>query len=432
MAAATSQAISVQERGKAAGFVAMVLVGGLGTRLREVVADRPKPLARVGDEPFLARVLDQLAAAGCVHAILCTGHLGEQIERECGRDHGGLSLSYSREASPLGTAGALRLALPPDAPAHVLVVNGDSFCDLDLRAFVGWARAEQLPAALVATTVADTMRFGRIDGAANGCVRTFTEKGIAGPGVINAGIYWLPTSAIAALSRNCHATFEADLLPPLIAAGLHMWREHAPFLDIGVPADYARAEAFFAACSARRARPRKGLLVLDRDGTLIEEKHYLQDPAQVQLLPGVVDGLLAFQAQGYEVAVVTNQSGIGRGYFDEAALLAVHAELQRQLLQHGITVRGIWHCPHTPADRCCCRKPEPALLALALQQLGYAPADCLVVGDKRCDIELGQRLGVRTALVRTGYGVGTERDGLCSPDWIVDTLAQLAHTEVRS
>ena len=376
------------------GFLAMLLVGGLGTRLRSVVADRCKPMAIVGDEPFLARVLDQLAAAGCRRAVLCTGHLGEGLEREFGAEHGGMPLVYSREPEPRGTAGALRRALGLVDDTHVLVVNGDSYCDVDLRAFVRWARGRSA-ASLVTTEVADTRRFGRVQADENGRIVRFVEKGEAGAGAIHAGLCWLPVAAIAAVPTERPASFEQDLLPGLIERGFYAYATRAAFLDIGVPDAYADAEAFFARLAAARARPRQGLLVVDRDGTLIEDRHYLADPQGVTLLPGVVDGLRAFAAAGYELAVITNQSGLGRGLFDDSALAAVHDELQHQLSRHGITVRGIWHCPHTPEDRCACRKPEPALLEQALTQLGYRRDQCLVVGDKRCDIELGQRLGAR-------------------------------------
>jgi histidinol-phosphate phosphatase family protein len=258
----------------------------------------------------------------------------------------------------------------------------------------------------------------------------FAAQGQTGPSTINAGVYWLPRAALACVPRDTACSLERDVLPTLLPDGVFARVVDVPFLDIGIPADYARAEAFFADVERAAARPRRGLLVVDRDGTLIEEKHYLADPAGVALLPGVVDGLRAFQARGYDVAVVTNQSGIGRGLFGPDALAAVHAELQRQLAEHGIALAGIWHCPHHPELGCACRKPEPGMLTDALQQLGYRPEQCLVVGDKSCDIELGTRLGTRTALVRTGYGLGTERDGVCAPDHVVDTLAELATKEL--
>lgn len=412
------------------GCTAMVLAGGLGTRLASCVADRPKVLAPVDGEPFLARLLDQLAAAGCARAILCTGHLAEQIEREFGGEHAGIELVHAREPVPLGTGGALRHALPLLRDRAALVVNGDSYCDLDLGNFVAFARTRPDTPALVATAVADTGRYGALQLDADRRVQSFGEKAGRGPGWINAGIYWLPARVLALLPPGRSCSLEREVLPELLPGGLRAFCTEAAFLDIGVPSAYAAAPAFFADCARRRRRPRGGLLVVDRDGTLIDERHYLSDPAGVELLPGVVDGLRAFAARGYRLAIVTNQSGIGRGYFDEAALAAVHDELRRQLLAVGITIDGIWHCPHRPDEACACRKPEPQLLATAMQQLGYGPEHCLVVGDKACDIQLGARLGVRTALVRTGYGAGTERDGLCAPDLVVDSLADLARLEV--
>jgi histidinol-phosphate phosphatase family protein len=408
------------------GLVALVLAGGAGTRLRPVVADRPKPLAPVDGQPFLDHVLQQLADAGVRRAVLCTGHLGDRFEREYGRRFGEMEIVCAREAEPLGTAGALRAALPQVDSEAVLVLNGDSYCDVPLARFAAEAAAANTPM-LVAVDVADTARFGRLQLAADGRVLAFAEKQQAdpGPGPINAGIYWLPRGVLERLPATAPLSLERDVLPGLVASGLRAFRTDGAFLDIGTPESYAAASGFFSRLAARAAGGR-GLLVLDRDGTLIAEKHYLADPAGVELLPGVVEGLRRFAANGYALAVVTNQSGIGRGYFDEHALTAVHAEMCAQLQRAGIAVHGIWHCPHRPEDQCGCRKPAPGLMVAALRELGYTPQQCLVVGDKPCDIELGRALGARTALVRTGYGAATEREGSCRPDVVVDSLAQLS------
>ena len=110
------------------GVTAAILAGGLGTRLRSVVKDRPKVLAEIRGVPFLTYLLDQLAAAGVRDVVLCTGYMGEQVRSAFGDSYGGMCLSYSQESSPLGTAGALRLALPLFKSSSVLVMNGDSFC----------------------------------------------------------------------------------------------------------------------------------------------------------------------------------------------------------------------------------------------------------------------------------------------------------------
>ena len=406
------------------GFVAMVLAGGAGTRLRSVVADRCKPMALVDGEPFLGRVLDQLAAGGCRRAILCTGLFGQQVEEQLGEEHAGMQLAYSREEVPQGTAGALRLALPLLEEPAVMVLNGDSYVDIDLADFWGWALARGPKAALVAVRVPDARRYGRVAVDRSGMVRAFEEKSAGeGAGTINAGVYWFERDVLESLGNGRPCSLEKELLPGLVGCGLMALKVEAAFIDIGLPESYARAGEHFAGCKRRR---KKGLLVLDRDGTIIEDRNYLADPSGVKLLPGVVEGLQAFKAQGFELAIITNQSGIGRGYFSESELEAVNREVLRQLTAEGIEVDGLWHCPHRPEQACRCRKPEPELLERALQELGYGPEECLVVGDKACDIELGARLGAQTALVRTGYGRETERQRRCSPDLVVDGIQVLA------
>lgn len=168
-------------------------------------------------------------------------------------------------------------------------------------------------------------------------------------------------------------------------------------------------------------------LVLDRDGTIIVEKNYLSDPAEVELLPGAAQGLSRIQAMGYGLVIVTNQSGIGRGYFTRECLQDIHDRLLSLLAEHHVRIDGIYVCPHTPEENCSCRKPKPALLWQAAQELAFSPTACMVVGDKPCDIELGRAVGAKTVLVRTGYGATHEAQGLVA-DWIVDNLDTLAES----
>lgn len=165
--------------------------------------------------------------------------------------------------------------------------------------------------------------------------------------------------------------------------------------------------------------------VLDRDGTIIHERNYLSDPAQVELLPGATQGLRRLAELGYGLVVVTNQSGVGRKYFDIATVDAVHGRLRELLAAEGVRLDAIYVCPHTPADECECRKPRPGLLHQAAKELGFAPADCIVIGDKACDVDLGRAVGARTFLVRTGYGAKEEAAGTAA-DYVVDDLAAVA------
>jgi D-glycero-D-manno-heptose 1,7-bisphosphate phosphatase len=152
--------------------------------------------------------------------------------------------------------------------------------------------------------------------------------------------------------------------------------------------------------------PRR-FVMLDRDGTLIHERHYLADPDGVELLPGVPEALSTFRELGLGLVVVTNQSGIGRGFFDAPRLDEIHARMNALLAARGVALDGIYVCPHLPADGCACRKPATALITRAAADLDFDPADGFVIGDTAIDMQLGKRVGAATILVLTGYG---ERD----------------------
>lgn len=168
-------------------------------------------------------------------------------------------------------------------------------------------------------------------------------------------------------------------------------------------------------------------VLLDRDGTLIHERHYLARVEDVDLLPATGRGLRLLSQLGLKLAVLTNQSGLGRGYFDENAMKAVHERMTQLLAKEGVSLADVYVCPHTPSDGCNCRKPELGLVHRAVAEWNFDPATCFVIGDKPCDIELGRRLGATTFLVRTGYGSHWEKEGT-QADFIVDDVLAAAQT----
>jgi NDP-sugar pyrophosphorylase family protein len=227
---------------------AAILAGGLGTRLRQTVSDRPKALAPVAGRPFLSHLLDQIAAAGLQRVVLCTGYLGDQVQEAFGDRYGELALSYSHESSPRGTAGALRLALPLLRSDPVLVLNGDSYCDVALPNLVAWHEEHRTTSAgsLLVTWVDDTARYGTVDLDDAGAVIAFREKsGQAIPGWINAGVYLLSRRLLMSIPAGI-ASLERDVLPSWVGRGLDGYRMKLPFVDIGTPESYARAEALLA------------------------------------------------------------------------------------------------------------------------------------------------------------------------------------------
>jgi D-glycero-D-manno-heptose 1,7-bisphosphate phosphatase len=178
--------------------------------------------------------------------------------------------------------------------------------------------------------------------------------------------------------------------------------------------------------------PSRRFVLLDRDGTLNVERHYLSDPDQLELFPGAGEALRRLQELGFGLVVLTNQSGIARGYFDLATVSRVHERLRAMLAAEGVTLDGIYLCPHGPDDDCACRKPRTGLIDQAVATHGFDPRQAILIGDKAVDIDLAHAVGATPLLVRTGWGAKAEREGNCAPAAIVDNLAAAADWIERS
>lgn len=171
--------------------------------------------------------------------------------------------------------------------------------------------------------------------------------------------------------------------------------------------------------------------MLDRDGTIIVNKHYQKDPDQTELLPNAQEGLLKLRDAGFGLVLVTNQSGIGRGKLSRADLAAVNRRMISMLGGKDDFFDGIYYCPHLPEDECRCRKPKPGLLELASYDLGFPLPEAYMVGDREVDIEAGHTAGTATVLVRTGYGADTEERGEIEPDYVAEDLLGAADWIIR-
>jgi D-glycero-D-manno-heptose 1,7-bisphosphate phosphatase len=168
----------------------------------------------------------------------------------------------------------------------------------------------------------------------------------------------------------------------------------------------------------------KRFILIDRDGTLNEEKEYLSDPNDVELIVGAGDALKKLQDAGFGVVVITNQSGIARGYFNVAQLDRIHARLENILGEFGVRLDGIYYCPHAPDDHCDCRKPLPGLIHQAVKAHAFLPHEAWMIGDKEVDVQVGRTVGARCILVRTGYGKNFQKD--TKADFVVDDVSKAA------
>jgi NDP-sugar pyrophosphorylase family protein len=225
-----------------------VLCGGQGTRLRSVVADRPKSMALISGTPFLQLLLEQLKFQQVGDVILGTGYMAEKIESYLGYGNQfGLRLHYSREHEPLGTGGALKLAEPLISDP-VLVLNGDSYVEWSLVPMLQLLTAKEADLVIVLQAVADVTRYGTVALDPDSRVTQFVEKGAAaGPGLINAGVYLLRKQIVRGLPAGTAISLERDVFPRLLDRRVYGLVCTGLFIDIGIPDDLRRAQSLLAA-----------------------------------------------------------------------------------------------------------------------------------------------------------------------------------------
>ncbi len=221
---------------------AIVLAGGLGLRLRSAVPNLPKILAPVADRPFIAAVLDLLAASGFERAVLAVGYRRDLVMAALGARWNGMSLDYSIEETPLGTGGAVWQAMTRLDDDAVFVLNGDTFVDAPFEALDRAMDDAGTDVAMTVCRVADAGRFGLVETEA-GRVSAFREKGTPGAGLVNAGALLMRRDLPARVPMTTAFSLEVDFLQKHLAAlTIAAVPARGDFLDIGVPEDYAQAE----------------------------------------------------------------------------------------------------------------------------------------------------------------------------------------------
>ena len=236
---------------------AVVLVGGMGTRLRSVIPSKPKVLASIGEKSFLELLVRQLRSQGIRRLVMCTGYLADQIESRFGDGRiWDVSIEYSREEMPLGTAGAVKLAQRYLQDAHeFLVLNGDSFLEVDFPSLMAFHRGHAGAIATMAVLrVENASRYGTVHVDASGRVTGFAEKtGSEVPGLVNGGIYIFNHSVWQHIPEG-PSSLERDVFPRLLDQEVYAQEQHGMFIDIGTPVDYARAQELLRSLSEAGAR----------------------------------------------------------------------------------------------------------------------------------------------------------------------------------
>ena len=225
---------------------ALILVGGLGTRLNSVISDRPKPMALVAGRPFLEWLVLMLRSQGVTKITFCTGHKAEMIQNYFGDgSRHSMCLRYSHETKPLGTGGAVRLALETEHAQRFLVLNGDSFLRSDISKLARHHLRKGTSSTMLLVHMQDRGRYGAVEVDYSGAVQSFVEKKpYPEAGLVNAGVYCFDRRVFGPLPLHRSCSLEAEILPGLIGNGLYALESSGPFLDIGTPDSFATAQTF--------------------------------------------------------------------------------------------------------------------------------------------------------------------------------------------
>ncbi len=220
---------------------AVVLCGGLGTRLGELTRETPKPLLEVAGRPFVTHVLEQLQKEGVTHACLAVSFQWQKLKAALGECWNGLPLSYSVEKKPLGTGGAIRQALTTMGWPEAVIANGDTLVEASLERMHELAQQVGADVVLALKQVQDTARYGRVNLLPSSRVSSFSEKGISGPGLINAGLFWIRADLLASIPQQVFS-FEQDLMMAnLKELAIYAISTDGYFIDMGIPEDLAKA-----------------------------------------------------------------------------------------------------------------------------------------------------------------------------------------------
>lgn len=232
---------------KIENITAVILVGGMGTRLRSVIGDKQKTLACVDKKPFVTHLLKQISEFGIKNIVLCVGYKADAVRTAIGTSAYGLKISYSEEKTPLGTGGALRLALSKIDTEYLLVMNGDSYVDFELNSFVSWHNQKRAEASLLLTRVKDVSRYGRVVINEDESVELFEEKGrFSGADYISTGVYLFKKNILVSIPEKVNYSLEKDFFPNLITNHkLYGMKVKCKFIDIGTPKSFENAKSFF-------------------------------------------------------------------------------------------------------------------------------------------------------------------------------------------
>lgn len=384
---------------------AIILAGGLGTRLREAVPDLPKCMAPVNEKPFLAYVIDTLRMQGIEQFIFSLGYKSEAIEAFLQDHYPTLLYTTVIENEPLGTGGAIQLALSKAQTENVLIANGDTLFKIQVSELTQTHLKQKAECTLALKPMKDFDRYGVVETDKTGKIISFKEKQFYKEGLINGGIYLL--NKVSFLNRQLPTkfSFEKDYLEAFTTEGkLYGCQQEGYFIDIGIPQDYKKAQTDLqSAILDLKKVDQTWTLFLDRDGVINDEivGTYVLNWEEFHFSTGVLEALKLLSKKVGTIVVISNQRGVSKGLMTEDTLRGIHRQLLQEVEAVGGRIDHFLYCTDKE-NTCFNRKPNPGMALQAKQlfsQIDFSKT--IMVGNKPSDMRFGRAAGVFTVFLTT-------------------------------
>jgi D-glycero-alpha-D-manno-heptose 1-phosphate guanylyltransferase len=386
---------------------AIILAGGLGTRLRGEIPDLPKCMAPVAGHPFLKHVIRYLLSQGVEKYIISLGYKHELIEVFLQEEFPTLDYQCSIEEELLGTGGAIYLASKRAAESPVVVVNGDTLFKIDLERIVAAHHQTKSDCTIALKPMKNVDRYGVVELDENFQVKKFREKQFYETGDINGGLYLLNVENFQGHDWPEKFSFEKDYLEKFHRVEKiygQICDEY--FIDIGIPGDFRKAQEELKQVPLNLANiSYDWTLFLDRDGVINYEKedHYILNWDEFEFYPGVLEAMPTLAKKFERTIVVSNQRGVGRNVMSLEDLMDIHKKMKLEIEKHGGLIQQIYYCTAVESKNFN-RKPNPGMARQAKKDFPAIDlSKSIMIGNKPSDMQFGRNAGMYTIYLKTTH-----------------------------
>ncbi|MEO7394544.1 MAG: HAD-IIIA family hydrolase [Chitinophagaceae bacterium] len=391
------------------GFVgikeAIVLAGGLGTRLRNTVPDLPKCMAPVAGRPFLFYVINYLRSQGIYNFIFSLGYKHEIIEEYLHSHFSTVTYQCVIESEPLGTGGAIQLAISKSSEKNIVVANGDTLFKADINEAAIFHYSNNADCTILLKPMTSFDRYGVVELTEEDSVKIFKEKQFYKNGNINGGLYILNANKFLVEKFTTKFSFEKDYLERLYnERRFYGLIQDEYFIDIGIPQDYNRANAELGNLPLDLKNiDSTWTIFLDRDGVINEDKvgSYIFNADEFVFMKGAPELFKKLAEKFGHIIVVTNQRGVGRGLMSQDDLTTIHKKMTMAVSDVGSKIDNIYFAS-SENNNDPLRKPNPGMAFMAIRDFPSINfSKSIMVGNKHSDMLFGKNAGMYTVFLAT-------------------------------